>query len=75
MHVLWLWQEGDVLELSTVNDIRPGTRPTDEALHHKLKGKHGDKYMEKSLSVCSGMDMVNVNLINIVYKDVDTAQV
>ena len=70
-------QAAQVLELTTVNDIRPGAIPTEAnmGLHNKLKGKHGDKYDKKSCAICSGMDMVNINLLNIVFKDEDTAEV
>ena len=40
-----------------------------------LKQRHGDNFAEKSLIVCSGLDMVNINCTNIIFKDVQTATV
>ena len=44
-------------------------------LHAKLKGKHGDGYEKKSCAVCSGLDMVQIHLLNIIFKDEGTAEV
>ena len=44
-------------------------------LHAKLKGKHGDGYEKKSCAVCSGLDMVKIHLLNIIFKDEGTAEV
>ena len=40
-------REGDVLELSQVNDIRQEELPKDERLKSNLLKKHGDNYSEK----------------------------
>ena len=40
-------REGDVLELSQVNDIRQEELPKDERLKNNLLKKHGDNYSEK----------------------------
>ena len=40
-------REGDVLELSQVNDIRQEDLPKDERLRNSLIKKHGDKFTEK----------------------------
>ncbi|TRY75722.1 hypothetical protein TCAL_08675, partial [Tigriopus californicus] len=65
--------EGDVLELSQVNDIRTGTLPTDMRLAQTLIKKYGDDVKDKSFSVCSGLDMVNVSLCHFVCQDKPTA--
>ena len=39
--------EGDVLDVSQVNDIRPGEHPKDDKLKNIFVKKHGDNYLEK----------------------------
>ena len=87
-------REGDVKELSQVNDIRNGELPKvcktsndiwssadlifvsqDPRLQTTLKQRHGENFHERSLIVCSGLDMVNITCTNIIFKDVSTAQV
>ena len=84
-------REGDVKELSQVNDIRGGELPKvckdkipgaemifvwqDPRLQTTLKQRHGENFHERSLIVCSGLDMVNITCTNIIFKDVATAQV
>lgn len=40
-----------------------------------LVKKHGDDVYEKSIVVCSGVDMVNIQFQNIIFKDKETAEV
>ena len=47
----------------------------DPRLQTALKQRHGDNFHERSLIVCSGLDMVNITCTNIIFKDVNTAQV
>ena len=63
------------MELSQVNDIRPMQLPNDQKLSAQLTKKHGDNILEKSLSICSGLDMVNVSLCNVICQDKKTADV
>ena len=37
--------------------------------------KHGDNLEEKSLTVCSGTDLVAINYLHLVYPDAETAKV
>ena len=60
-------QEGDCWELSAVNDVRPGARPTEDRYHQQLVKKHGDNVYEKSIIVCSGANMVDVVFQNIIF--------
>ena len=46
----------------------------DPRLQTALKQRHGDNFHERSLIVCSGLDMVNITCTNIIFKDVATAQ-
>ena len=56
-------KEGDVLDVSQVNDIRPGEHPKDDKLKSSFIRKHGDNYLEKAFIICSGLDMVNIRLV------------
>ena len=67
-------QEGDCWELTAVNDVRPGARPTEDRYHQQLVKKHGDTVYEKSIVVCSGANMVDVVFQNITFKDKPTAE-
>lgn len=75
--IFWKSQgkDGRVLELSQVNDIRKGGLPKDpkftDQLANRFKGKNLD---DISLTVCSGLDYVNVNYTHIVCPDADTAK-
>ena len=44
-------------------------------LAQSLMRKHGEDYLEKSFAICSGLDMVNINICNVVAKDKETAEV
>ncbi|CAG0883048.1 unnamed protein product [Cyprideis torosa] len=68
-------REGDVLELSQVSDIRAGGTPRDQRILAQLQAKHGGEVDERSLTICHGTDMVNINYQHIVCPDSDTAQV
>uniref|UniRef100_T1JJX1 Phosphoinositide phospholipase C n=1 Tax=Strigamia maritima TaxID=126957 RepID=T1JJX1_STRMM len=67
-------RDGDVLELCQVNDIRAGGTPKDPKLTMELTAKWGGNLEEKSLTICSGTDMVNINYTHIVCPDSETAQ-
>ena len=67
-------REGDVLELSQVNDVRAAVLPQDAKLAATIVKKHGDDALEKAFAICSGLDMVNVNLCNIVCGDKNAAE-
>lgn len=41
----------------------------------RLLQKHGQNVEEKMVTICSGLDYVNINLTNIVCKDAEEAQV
>ncbi|XP_042209262.1 1-phosphatidylinositol 4,5-bisphosphate phosphodiesterase-like isoform X3 [Homarus americanus] len=66
-------REGNVAELSQVSDIRRGTLPRDSKLLDKLLNKFGQDVEDKMLAICSGLDYVSINYINIVCKTKDEA--
>lgn len=47
----------------------------DMKLADKLWNKHGENLDEKSLTICSGTDYINVNYQHIVFPDAATAKV
>ena len=57
-----------------MNDVRPGAKPQELRYHQLLVKKHGDDVYDKSIIVCSGQDMVNIQFQNIVFKDKATAE-
>ncbi|XP_014257344.1 1-phosphatidylinositol 4,5-bisphosphate phosphodiesterase isoform X1 [Cimex lectularius] len=67
-------REGDVIELCQVSDIRAGGIPKDSRLLAQLTNKHGDNVEEKSLTICSGTDYININYQHVVCPDAATAK-
>ncbi len=47
----------------------------DPRLQGQLQAKHGDNLEEKSLTVCSGTDLVNINYLHLVFPDAKSARV
>ncbi|XP_075234032.1 no receptor potential A [Lycorma delicatula] len=68
-------REGDVIELCQVSDIRAGGLPKDSRLQSQLVSKHGDNLEEKSLTICSGTDYININYQHVICPDAATAKV
>ncbi|CAG2064609.1 unnamed protein product, partial [Timema podura] len=67
-------QDGDVIELCQVSDIRAGGVPNKDAkLLSNLQQKHGDSLEAKSLTICSGTDYININYQHVVCPDTETA--
>lgn len=58
-----------------MSDIRAGGLPKDMKLQTQLAIKHGENLEEKSLTICSGTDYINVNYQHIVCPDAATAKV
>jgi phosphatidylinositol phospholipase C, beta len=68
-------QEGDVIELCQVSDIRAGGLPKDMKLGNQLLNRHGDQLEEKSLTICSGTDYININYLHVICPSADIAKV
>ncbi|XP_050663600.1 1-phosphatidylinositol 4,5-bisphosphate phosphodiesterase isoform X2 [Leptidea sinapis] len=68
-------KDGDVIELCQVSDIRSGGVPKDAKLNDKLTKQHGDQLEDKSLTICSGTDYININYQHVVCPDANTAKV
>lgn len=58
-----------------MSDIRAGGLPKDMKLQTQLAIKHGETLEEKSLTICSGTDYINVNYQHIICPDAATAKV
>jgi PH domain len=70
-----LRQEGEVIDLSQITDVRPGGVPQDPKLFGQLARKYGDNFEEKSLTICWGDDYVNIQYQHVVASDGETAKV
>ncbi|KAG7302356.1 hypothetical protein JYU34_013858, partial [Plutella xylostella] len=68
-------KDGDVIELCQVSDVRSGGVPKDSKLTSNLLNKHGDNLEEKSLTICSGTDYININYQHVVCPDAATAKI
>ncbi|XP_073945903.1 1-phosphatidylinositol 4,5-bisphosphate phosphodiesterase-like isoform X1 [Choristoneura fumiferana] len=68
-------KDGDVIELCQVSDVRSGGVPKDSKLSTNLLNKHGDTLEDKSLTICSGTDYININYQHVVCPDAATAKV
>lgn len=66
--------DGDVIELCQVSDIRAGGLPKDQKLLKLLQEMHSDSLEEKSLTICSGTDYININYQHVVCPDAATAK-
>ncbi|XP_050550289.1 1-phosphatidylinositol 4,5-bisphosphate phosphodiesterase isoform X1 [Spodoptera frugiperda] len=67
-------RDGDVIELCQVSDVRSGGVPKDSKLNMNLVNKHGENLEEKSLTICSGTDYININYQHVVCPDAATAK-
>ena len=47
----------------------------DTRLLTTLANKHGDNVDEKSLTICSGTDYININYLHVICPDAETAKV
>ncbi|KAH9286204.1 1-phosphatidylinositol 4,5-bisphosphate phosphodiesterase beta-4 [Echinococcus granulosus] len=68
--------EGQVLELSQVSDVRQGTKPKDEKLLGVLMERMpsgGKNLDERIVTVCSGLDLVNISYTNFVAASAEVA--
>lgn len=70
-------RDGQCLELCQVNDIRLGGTPKDPRLQLELTSrlKPGVSLDDVSLTICSGVDMVNINYCHVVCQDPETTQI
>nr|ABJ96343.1 phospholipase C beta [Chaetopterus pergamentaceus] len=67
-------REGQVIECSQVSDIRNGVAPRDPKLAMELQNKGSDSLESRTVTICSGLDFVNVNYTNMVAADEKTAK-
>jgi len=68
-------KDGDVLELSQVSDIRYGGVPLNPKLIKELGKKHDAASLDaKSLTIASGLDLVNLNYTHVVCSSAEVAK-
>jgi phosphatidylinositol phospholipase C beta len=61
--------------LCQVSDIREGGTPKDMKLANQLINKHGESLEDKSLTICSGTDYININYQHVVCPSAEIAKV
>lgn len=63
------------MELCQVSDIRAGGVPKDAKLANQLINRHGESLEEKSLTICSGTDYININYQHVICSTPEIAKV
>lgn len=64
-----------MIELCQMSDIRAGGLPKDVKLANQLINRHGDNVEEKSLTLCSGTDYININYLHVICPSPEVAKV
>lgn len=64
-----------MIELCQVSDIRAGGIPKDMKLANQLFNRHGESLEEKSLTICSGTDYININYQHVICPSAELAKV
>ncbi|XP_041450456.1 1-phosphatidylinositol 4,5-bisphosphate phosphodiesterase isoform X1 [Drosophila obscura] len=70
-------QDGDVIELCQVSDIRAGGTPKDPKILDKVTKKNGTNIPEldkRSLTICSNTDYINITYHHVICADAATAK-
>nr|CAH8841140.1 unnamed protein product [Trichobilharzia regenti] len=73
--IYWQSENNDSqqLELSQISDVRAGTKPKDEKLAAQIQERSPGKSWDRIVTICSGLDLVNINYTHMVAKDAETA--
>ncbi|CAH8510930.1 unnamed protein product [Heterobilharzia americana] len=73
--IYWQSENNDSqqLELSQISDVRAGTKPKDEKLAVQIQERSPGKSWDRIVTICSGLDLVNINYTHMVAKDAETA--
>lgn len=58
-----------------MSDVRAGGIPKDLKMATSLFNKHGQDLEERSLTICSGTDYININYQHIICPNAETAKV
>ncbi|XP_070577889.1 1-phosphatidylinositol 4,5-bisphosphate phosphodiesterase beta-4-like isoform X4 [Ptychodera flava] len=68
-------RDGQVLELSQVSDVRKGIAQKENSKIYSVMDPDGSRELdERSITVCSGLDLVNVNYMTMVADSTATAK-
>lgn len=62
-------REGQVIDCSQVSDIREGTQPRDIKMAADLESRGAGNLETRTVTVCSGLDLVNISYNNFVAPD------
>ncbi|XP_074642099.1 1-phosphatidylinositol 4,5-bisphosphate phosphodiesterase beta-4-like isoform X2 [Tubulanus polymorphus] len=69
-------REGQVLECSQVNDVRAGAGPKDPKVVADIESRPGTGALDtRTITVCSGLDLVNINYTRFIAQNAETAKV
>ncbi|THD22845.1 Phosphoinositide phospholipase C [Fasciola hepatica] len=73
--IYWKTENTDsqLLELSQISDVRAGCKPKDEKLTTQLQERTPGKSWDRVVTICSGLDLVNINYTNMIAPDSETA--
>ncbi len=58
-----------------MSDIRAGGIPKDMKLANQLFNRHGESLEDKSLTICSGTDYININYQHVICPSAEHAKV
>ncbi|CAI9730662.1 1-phosphatidylinositol 4,5-bisphosphate phosphodiesterase beta-4-like isoform X1 [Octopus vulgaris] len=69
-------KEGQVLECTQINDVRLGTVPKINEMKTmtELEGKGSGPLDGRTVTICSGLDLVNINYTPMIARDAETAK-
>ncbi|XP_064623819.1 1-phosphatidylinositol 4,5-bisphosphate phosphodiesterase beta-4-like isoform X4 [Lineus longissimus] len=67
-------KEGQVLECSQVNDVRAGAGPKDPKLIQELEPRGVGTLDTRTVTVCTGLDLVNITYTRFIAQDAETAK-
>jgi phosphatidylinositol phospholipase C, beta len=67
--------EGNAIDLCTVSDIRFAPGAQDSKLNSKLATKNGNDYVAKQLTICTNENYIDIEYMNMIFPDVETAKV
>lgn len=66
-------KEGQVIECSQVSDVRVGSAPKDQKMVYDLETRGTGALDQRTITVCSGLDLVNITYNNFVAANEKTA--
>ncbi|CAH8615672.1 unnamed protein product [Dicrocoelium dendriticum] len=73
--IYWKTETSDsqLLELSQISDVRAGSKPKDEKLVSQIQERSPGISWDRIVTICSGLDMVNIIYTHMIAPDSETA--